>query len=346
MFWRLCLVLGLAGTWLPMFITPALAQAPCDPPNILWNCNFDAFSGSPPRQVPTGWTPFVLEGDLAFMQDVDTVFGAPSLRMWSDGGTFKAGIHTRVGNVQQGVAYKASLGWAAPNAPDAFGRQLGIDPTGGTDPTAPTVIWGAMHRGPGRIVNYPPGEGPNIDVSAVAQAETITLFILVDHNYSTGDNYIFLDAITMFVDPVQPTATPVPPTATAVLPTPTPPQPTATLTPSATPTVTATRTQTPRVLDTLMVCTATPTATLTPTATVRPSPTPSATFTPIPIRLPSPVAIPTQAQEANQIPTEATRSQSGAFLAAGLSALGAAGLLGGAIFRLWRRDRQRPNLKL
>ena len=336
-------------------ITPALAQAPCDPPNILWNCDFDEFSGSPPRQVPAGWTPFVLEGDLVFMQDVDTVFGAPSLRMWSDGGTFKAGIHTRVGNVQPGIAYKASLGWAAPNAPDAFGRQLGIDPTGGTDPTAPTVIWGAMHRGPGRIVNYPPGEGPNIDVSAVAQAETITLFILVDHNYSTGDNYIFLDAITMFVDPVQPTATPVPPPATAVLPTPTPPPPTATLTPTATPTVTATRTQTPRVLETPRVCTATPTATLSPLSSPpmggkeggeMPSPTPSATFTPIPIRLPSPAAIPTQAQEGNQIPTEATRSQSGAFLATGLSALGGAGLLGGAIFRLWRRDRHRPNLKL
>jgi len=211
---RVSFFLCIAGAWSFLLVSPLLAGDPCDPPNILWNCNFDEWVGSPPRQVPAGWTPFVLEGDLVFMKDMDTVFGAPSLRMWSDGGTFKAGIHTRVGNVQPGVAYKASLGWGAPNAPDAFGRQLGIDPTGGTDPRAPGVVWGPMHRGEGRIVNYPPGEGPNIDVSAVAQAETITLFILVDHNYSTGNNYIFLDAIAMFVDAAQPTATPVPPTAT------------------------------------------------------------------------------------------------------------------------------------
>lgn len=344
MFRRLCLVLCLAGTWLAGSV---LAQSPCDPPNVLWNCNFDQFTGSPPRQVPAGWTPFVLEGDLTFMQDIDTVFGAPSLRMWSNGGTFKAGIYTRVGDVQPGVAYKGSLGWAAPNAPDAFGRQLGLDPTGGTDPTAATVVWGPMHRGEGRIVNYPPGQGPNIDVSAVAQAETITLFILVDHNYSTGDNYIFLDAISLFVDPVQPTATPSvdPPTATPVPPTATSPPstatPTPTATPTATPTVTPTWTQTLRVLQTLRVCTATPTATATPSATVTPSPTPS----PTPIRLPSPEAMLPRAAEASQEATGPASVSPSTLLAAGVAALGGAGLLGGAMVWLRRRDRRPSNFK-
>jgi len=268
------------------------------------------------------------------MQDVDTVFGAPSLRMWSNGGTFKAGIYTQVAGVQPGVAYKASLGWAAPNEPDAFGRQLGIDPTGGTDPTAPTVVWGPMHRGPGRIVNYPPGEGPNIDVSAVAQANTITLFILVDHNYSTGDNYIFLDAVSLFVDPVQPTATPVPPAPTSPPPTPTAVPPTATPEPTPTPTVTPTRTATATATAT---DTATPTATFTPTSTPTSSPTPSATLTPT--RWPRLTAIPTRAREADRMAKREMKIRPKAFLVAGLIAFGGAGLLGGAVVWFWRRDR-------
>ena len=327
-----------------MLVMPIRAQDPCDPPNVLWNCNFDEFSGSPPRQVPAGWTPFVMQGDLVFMQDIDTVFGAPSLRMWSDGETFKAGIHTRVGNVQPGVAYKASLGWGAPNAPSTFGRQLGIDPTGGTDPAAAGVVWGPMHWGEGRIVNYPPGQGPNIDVSAVAQAETITLFILVDHNSSTGNNYIFIDAITMFVDPVQPTATPIPPTIVALAPTATPPPPTATATatesPTETPTSTATATATPTE-----TATATPsfTPTATPTPTASPTDTPTATLTPL--RLPTPSARRTATVQTGvraEPVSAAERVPSRTILGLGLGFLGGAALLGGAAAWVRRRERRDP----
>ena len=43
---------------------PAAAQHGCDPGNLIPNCNFDTFYGDPPRQVPEGWAPFVLSGDL------------------------------------------------------------------------------------------------------------------------------------------------------------------------------------------------------------------------------------------------------------------------------------------
>jgi hypothetical protein len=187
----------------------------CPTGNLIPNCNFDTFYGSPPRQIPTDWVPFVLSGSLDFRQHTDTVWGAPSLRMWSNGDTFVAGIYTQVGGLTPGVAYKASIGWGAPNAPDAFGRRLGIDPTGGTDPNAATVVWGPMHRGPGRILNYAPPD-VNVDVSAVARSATVTVFVYVDHNYSTGDNFIFIDAVSLIVDPAQPTATPIPPTAEPV----------------------------------------------------------------------------------------------------------------------------------
>lgn len=242
-------------------------------------CDMDSFYGSPPRQIPTGWTPFIIWGDLTYMQDVDTYWGAPSLRMWSNGGTFKAGIYTQV-NVTPGAGYRASVAWGAPNEPDHFGRQLGIDPTGGTDPNAPTVIWGHMHWGPGRMLNYPEGKGPNIDVRARALNSTVTVFFMVDHPTSTGDNLIFVDAIALYPDESAPQVDPPTPT----------PEPTPI--PTNTPVPAARAVEVAQVPPTVVPPTATPLPTETATPTVTPSPTASPTSTPSPTLTPSPTWTP------------------------------------------------------
>ncbi|MCX6028309.1 MAG: hypothetical protein NT169_03275 [Chloroflexi bacterium] len=318
--------------FLAMGALPVSAQHGCDPGNLIPNCNLNTFYGSPPRQVPTDWTPFVLAGDLTFMQDKDTYWGAPSLRMWSNGGIFVAGIWTQVGGLTPGVAYKASIGWGAPNAPDAFGRRLGIDPTGGTDPSAATVVWGPMHRGPGRMLNYPPPD-VNVDVSAVARSSTVTVFVYVDHNYSTGDNYIFIDAVSLIVDPVQPVATPVPPTETPApiivqaVPTPAPPSPTPTPTETLTPTPTATLTPSPTA-----TATPTPTETLTPTPTHTPSPTPTSTLPPRPT-----ATLAAGKGSAPRAVAIASDSAPLSLLWGGVGALGGAGVLGVVVVVLRKR---------
>jgi hypothetical protein len=341
MFRRGSLGLAIALIGLLIAVLPVWGGSPCDPPNMLQTCGFDEFVGSPPRQVPAGWTHFVLQGDLTFDQHTDTYFGAPSLRMWSDGGTFKAGIYTHVDNVQPGVAYKASLSWGAPSPPETFGRQLGIDPTGGTDPTAGTVVWGPMYWGPGAIVNHPLGQGANIDVSAVAQADTITLFIMVDHNSSTGTNFIFIDAISLIVDPVQPAATPSPIPATA-----TPVPPTQTPLPPDTPTATERPTETPSPIPTdtpapLPTATPSPTATPLPTATTTPSATPTPTATPL--RLPLAKAVPSHPQDKTAAQEPSGSSPGGLILILGLAALGGAGALGGVMVVLRRRLSRPPD---
>ena len=298
----------------------ARAGHPCDPPNLIPNCGMDRFTGSPPRQLPEGWQPFILAGDLEYAQDVDTYFGPPSLRMRSDGGTFIAGIWTRVEGVTPGVAYTASIGWGAPNAPDLFGRQLGIDPTGNTDPNAPTVVWGPKHVGPGRMLNYPPPD-VNIDVTAVAQAPAVTVFVRIEHTQSSGDNLIFIDAVSLRVADVQPT--PPPPTATPEPPTATPPPVQAAAVPTATPTPTDTPspTATPTATETSSP-TATFTATATPTATVTRRPAPTATAEPT-------------ATPAPGVTITITRR---GMLATSLSALGGAGVLGA--LAVWARRRR------
>ncbi len=312
---------------------PASASEPCNPPNVIPQpvCDMDSFYGSPPRQIPNGWTEFILSGDPTFMQDVDTFWGPPSLRIWSSGGTFKAGIYTQV-PVTPGAGYRASIAWGAPNAPETFGRQLGIDPTGGTDPNSPTVIWGPMHWGPGRILNYPPPD-VNIDVLARALSDTVTVFFLVDHPTSTGDNLIFVDAIALYPDEnapaveLPPTETPTPEIAAAVAPadppTPLPLPPTATAEPTATPTDTPTPT-------------ATPTETPTPSPTPSPSPTATPTWTPWPSATPSSGAINWNRAEEELINVARTTRPS-ILLVLGVLGLGGAGLFGGSILFLRRR---------
>lgn len=323
-------------------LAAARAAHPCDPPNIVPGnvCGMDSFRGSPPREIPNGWNEFVLSGDLTYMQDSDSAFGEPSLRMWSSGGTFKAGIYTQI-PVSPGAGYRASIAWGAPDPKyaDTFGRQLGIDPTGGTDPNASTVVWGPVHWGPGRILNYPNGQGPNIDVTARAQGSTMTVFFVVDHPRSTGDNLIFIDAIALFPDDsaaAAPANTPVPAPATSV-PQPTlPPPVVAQAAPStATPTATLSPTPSPTV-------TSTPSATTTPTATSSPTATATNTATPNPTATPSPTltptATPTPGLLERLLPSSPGTGRRGGLLPVDL--LGGAGfvLAGGTVaWLIWRR---------
>ncbi len=345
----------LLGILLRLTQSPAYASDPCNPPNQIPQpvCDMDSFHGDPPRQVPDGWSEFVLYGDPSFMNDPHSFFGSGTLRIWSSGGTFKAGIFTQV-NVTPGAGYRASIAWGAPNAPDTFGRQLGIDPTGGTDPNSPNIVWGPMHWGEGRMLNYPVGQGPNVDVSARAVNGTVTVFFVTDHPVSTGDNLIYVDAIALYPDenapavaaPVVevPTETPVPAPvaaepaveqavakAAAVV---APPMPTATETPMPTPSPT----ETP-------LPTATPTATETPTPTATPSPTLTATWTPWPTATPAasansfnPLTLDAAIVE-TQVLDVAQRLRPTGLLFLGVLSFGGAGLCAGSLWRLRRRYR-------
>jgi hypothetical protein len=323
--------------------SPAYASQPCEPPNVIPQsvCDMDSFYGDRPRQSPVGWNIFVLSGEPDFYQDDHTYFGGPNLTIWSNGGTFKAGIYTQV-PVTAGGGYRASISWGAPNAPDLFGRQLGIDPTGGTDPNAPTVIWGPMHWGEGRILNYPPPD-VNIDVRARAVGETMTVFFLTDHPSSSGDNLILVDAIALYPDESAPAAISPPPTHTP--PPPAPPEPVqeaasadvavaaadAALAAPAAVEVPATDTPTP---------TATPLPTDTPTAT--PSPTPTATFTPVPTATwtPLPTVTPAGPLDAQALQTRVrtnTRTLSGGLIFLGTLSFTGAGIFAGMLWFLRRR---------
>jgi len=137
--------------------------------------------------------------------------------------------------------------------PGNYAVMVGIDPTGGTNALAGTVVWS-----PARM-EY--DHWIDLRVDATAQADAVTVFLRGTAEYRVKNNNSYWDDAVLTA--VEPTATPRPPTAT--------PQPMATPTATPTPPATPTPTVTP-----------TPTDTPTPTVTPTPTDTPTPTATPTP----------------------------------------------------------------
>jgi hypothetical protein len=329
------------GAWLAL-VSRASADTPCNQPgNVTYNCTLESFQdrtqGGSIKHVPDGWWFFVLMGDPEMRPSVDTLWGAPSQEIWSDGEPFTAGIYQEV-HVIPGVVYQANLGWAAPTKPD-FERKLGLDPKGGTNPLAPSVVWGPA--------SWEVTPMPDLTVSARAEGEKMTLFVWVHHPHSHGVDQVFLDDVGLWPDPSQPPATLTPsPTPTVPAPTPKPPTHTPSpLPPTDTPTAvpaspTATETLAPTP-------TQTATQTATPTSTQTPTPAPP-TLTPLPSRTPLPTAFRVARAVETREPASSARSgragpQEGLSEAVFLYIAGGALLggvvLGSVVLWLWLRGR-------
>lgn len=253
------------------------ARNPCqEPGQVAFNCGFDTFTeqqwGGKMLRVPTGWWYFILSGSPDFRQAEDTYWGAPSLWFVTDGVPYIAGIY-QVVPVTPGVVYQTDIGWAAAacngQTCDNMQRRLGLDPTGGTDPQSPSVVWSR--------IEYGADKWPDLTVSARASGPNMTVFLWVNRPTSSGLDEIFLDAVGLWPDTSQPAATNTPqPTATPTRrpPTSTPVPATATTAPTDTPTPIP-LTDTPVPTDTAAP-TSTPTSTpIPPTATSTPTPTPT-----------------------------------------------------------------------
>lgn len=255
---------------------PAFAQSPATPvpasfrdPTVLnkGGCAIDqrnlavngAFRGSR-RETSSGvvaesWDPFILSGTPRFeVVDNEGAPGddPPSQQIFSSG-KFDAGIRQTVRNLKPGTMYWYRVGYFVaaksidgPNVDtDTMARQIGVDPTGGTDPRSANVTWGPT------LIPYKRVALNHLDLILLFPARTdrATFFIRgIARDDSQGENRFWIDAICM--------------EARTNLATVAPPRPT------------NTRTATPQP------ATATPPPTDTPTPTDKPTSTPMATATP------------------------------------------------------------------
>lgn len=132
--------------------------------------------------------------------------------------TFTAAIYQTVtvpanSNVNGGAWVVMDI--AGSNAADARSHvRVGIDPTGGTNPLSPAVVWSAQTTNP--IGNY-----RQLTVSATAQGTQVTLFLFATQEVPTQGNAVFWDDAHLRVTGQGAPTTPVPgTTATAVPPPP------------------------------------------------------------------------------------------------------------------------------
>jgi hypothetical protein len=300
-----------------------------DPTIVSVNCRFEGKGNQVDGfgLVHSNWNPFIVMGSPHF-DTLDTHNGYGWLpahqgdeKIDTQGRAWSAGVWQAVPNVIPGHGYRAEAGWVVSQNSTAEGR-IGIDPTGGTNPASPNIIWS-------RPILLCNSMRCRHIVQAYATGTTLTVFMQVTIATPHGSDNCWMTAIAVKTDATMPTATP---TNTAT------PSPTATNT-----RVPATRTPTalPATATLLATAAATSTPTQTPTETATPTetPEPTETDTPVPTATrrptPTPTLQPVMALNAGDV-------NGGTVLATGLLGLSACGMVlavavGGGTLWYWRR---------
>jgi LysM repeat protein len=238
-------VVALAGGLaFPLAVSrPAAAQGR----NLLTNGGFEEpfsqFANYQTAVVANGWTPWWVWGGGTVNRQPEYQPAAPySNRVRSGGnaqkyfsfyGTHTAGVYQQVSGITPGNQLEFTI-WAqawSSNKDDAccsaesgsLQMKVGIDPTGGTDPFASTVVWSGFKE-------YYDAWG-QLSVRARAQSSTVTVFFYSAPQHPVKHNDVYLDDASLVVTDTSVATTPAPTSAPAAGPTATP-VPTATPTPA------------------------------------------------------------------------------------------------------------------
>jgi len=194
---------------------PALVLAT----NLLTNGNFNTFTNIPGRswrgineKVGTGWTHFYIASGtrldkLHWLSSTDyTAYFNPgsdpyelegntgsAQNMWS-AFEFDAGIYQKVAGLTPGTAYAFDVPlttfWRGPGydgRDEIMKKWVGIDPTGGTDPTKPNVIWSDVNSDDKKWVY--------MDLAARAESDAMTFFIRIQAPENSSYNHTDLDIV-------------------------------------------------------------------------------------------------------------------------------------------------------
>ncbi len=208
--------------------------------NAGFECSEGTYAFNAPQggqmQIHEGWqvalikgTPWLYSARMQFNSGscagnahVEKIEGGDSLAIfahdldWSDqpGKPFDVAVYQQV-EVTPGVAYSLSAwmlslcgGSTMPNdcPPNYYmAKMLGIDPTGGIDPTADSVIWVEDRRN--FVENNQRVGWSNLRLSAVAQTKTITVFGRINSPFQWHGNHAFIDAFSLVEAPVAQLAT-------------------------------------------------------------------------------------------------------------------------------------------
>lgn len=214
----------------------------CDttpPPGLGDKCTKGIFDRNTCEFIPSGnfpWTDFTLSGNPRFEKtsyphngDTHILKISPS-----DGKQFVAGTRITF-NTTPGKTYCASWRWG-PNTDSSgkknpFEKTMGLDPSGQTDPSAGSIVWGSTVNKTSRQLDYDPvgvDVNYNTDIKTVATGNTMTLFIKT-HFTASENSHVQIDQVNVFDEGFKTggTTAPTPTQPSGVNPTPSrPPNPT------------------------------------------------------------------------------------------------------------------------
>ena len=253
----------LVTCWLLLSGLSAIAQGDNLLENPGFEAPFDTLDGDPPREVAQGWTPWHIpaaDGAPSFSnRQPEYLPTAPDPTRILEGNdaqlitsffaTHDGGVLQNITGISSGTdlrfsvfAYIWSTTFDELDVSDQDGDvfvQVGIDPTGGTDPESDAIVW--SEAGVEQYDAY-----NEYEIEAEAAGDSVTVFVRTTIGVPVKNNNIYLDKASLTSGDEQPDAsetpteapseTPLPPTDTEVPPTETPEPPTATdVPPSETP---------------------------------------------------------------------------------------------------------------
>jgi LysM repeat protein len=257
-------------------VSGAMAVHAQEEVNLLTNPGFEApfetHGGDPPREVAQGWTPWHTPAtdDMPSYQNAQPIYGqtapdTPRIRsgdnaqkyyndLWH---THDGGVYQRVTGITPGTELRFSVYvwvWSSGHEdvdlseePGDVTVQVGIDPTGDTDPYSSNILWSIA------VSQYDAYRSYSVITTAVSDA--VTVYVRSRVELPVANTYIYLDdaVLAETTEPEANTDTPVPPTDTPIPPSDTPvPSATDTSVPqdTNTPVPTATNTEVPVATDT------------------------------------------------------------------------------------------------
>lgn len=139
--------------------------------------------------VGNHWTPFVITGTLAFQAGQVE----PPPNHWqvltADSGAYIAGIaQTVTGDLLPQDSLRASARVYPPSRVDGITKTLGLDPLGGSDPTASSVVWSSASSD---------NLWATLMVTATALTTQTTLFVKVEQAAGQRPGLVFVDDATL-----------------------------------------------------------------------------------------------------------------------------------------------------
>jgi hypothetical protein len=166
----------------------------------------DSWKEKAPERVRSGekaymWFTFNRSHDAGLLQQVRVGAGARVrfsawMHAWSNGLSKEDGGHPNNGRWSEGAGFE-KVAWEAGTLPhdtgdkqeDAkpnFTFQVGIDPSGGTNPLSDTVVWGRGYH----IYN---GYAKQLEAEAVAESDVVTVFVRSKTLWAFKHNEAYVD---------------------------------------------------------------------------------------------------------------------------------------------------------